>query len=179
MGIGQEVVDRCRQLATYTEEPGHITRTFLSEPMHCVHADLRAWMEEAGMNVHVDTAGNMRGYYGGATADAGKLIVGSHLDTVPHAGAFDGILGVVLGVALVKSLGGRRLGFGIEVVGFSEEEGVRFGFPFIGSRALAGSLDDGVLARRDAAGASVADANHAFGLNPAAIGDGPGDGARL
>ncbi len=130
MGIGHEVIERCRQLATYTEEPGFITRTFLSEPMHRVHADLRAWMEQAGMSVHVDTAGNLRGYYGGAQADAPTLIVGSHLDTVPHAGAFDGILGVVLGVALVKALDGRRLGFGIEVVGFSEEEGVRFGCAF-------------------------------------------------
>jgi allantoate deiminase len=71
----------------------------------------------------------------------------------------------------VKALGTRRLGFGIEVVGFSEEEGVRFGFPFIGSRALVGSLDDALLARRDAAGASVADAIRTFGLNPAAIGE--------
>jgi len=123
------------------------------------------------MSVHVDAAGNMRGHYGGARADAPKLIVGSHLDTVPHAGAFDGILGVVLGVALVKALDGRRLRFGIEVVGFSEEEGVRFGFPFIGSRALVGSLDDALLARRDAHGVSVADAIRAFALNPAAIGD--------
>jgi allantoate deiminase len=169
MEIGQEVIERCRHLATHTEEPGWITRTFLSEPMHCVHADLRAWMEQAGMSVRVDAAGNLRGHYCGATTDAPKLIVGSHLDTVPHAGAFDGILGVVLGVALVKALDGRRLRFGIEVVGFSEEEGVRFGVPFIGSRALIGSVDDVLLAKRDAAGASVADAIRTFGLNPAAI----------
>ena len=171
MGIGHEVIERCRQLATYTEEAGWITRTFLSEPMHCVHADLRAWMDQAGMSVRVDAAGNLRGFYGGTTPDAPRLIVGSHLDTVPHAGAFDGILGVVLGVALVKALGGRRLGFGIEVVGFSEEEGVRFGLPFIGSRALAGSLDDALLAKRDAEGRSVAEAICEFGLNPTAIGE--------
>jgi allantoate deiminase len=179
MGIGHEVVERCRQLAMHTEEPGFITRTFLSEPTHCVHADLRDWMEQAGMRVHVDAAGNLRGYYRGATVDGAKLIVGSHLDTVPHAGAFDGILGVVLGVALVKALGGRRLGFGIEVAGFSEEEGVRFGLPFIGSRALAGSLDNALLAQRDADGASVADAIRAFGLNPAAIGEATVTGATL
>lgn len=179
MGIGHEVVERCRQLAAYTEEPGWITRTFLSEPMRRVHADLRAWMEQAGMSVHIDAVGNLRGYYGSAAADAPRLIVGSHLDTVPHAGAFDGILGVVLGVALVKSLGGRRLGFGIEVVGFSEEEGVRFGFPFIGSRALAGSLDDALLSRRDASGVSVADAIRAFDLNPEAIGEACATGPTL
>ena len=179
MGIGREVIERCRQLAAHTEEPGCITRTFLSDPMHCVHADLRAWMEQAGMSVHVDAVGNLRGYYGGATADAPRWIVGSHLDTVPNAGAFDGILGVVLGVALVKSLSGRRLEFGIEVVGFSEEEGVRFGFPFIGSRALVGTLDDALLTKRDAGGTSVADAIRAFGLNPAAIGEARVTGATL
>lgn len=179
MGIGQEIVDRCRQLATHTEEPGWITRTFLSEPMHCVHADLRAWMEQAGMDVRVDAAGNMHGYYSAATSDAPRLIVGSHLDTVPHAGAFDGILGVVLGVALVKALGGRRLGFGIEVVGFSEEEGVRFGSPFIGSRALVGTLDDALLAKRDAGGASVVEAIRGFGLDPAAIGEARATGTPL
>ena len=179
MELGQEVIERCRQLAAYTEEPGHITRTFLSDPMHRVHADLRTWMEQAGMNVQVDAVGNLRGYYGGVTAAVPKLIVGSHLDTVPHAGAFDGILGVVLGVALVKALGGRRLGFGIEVVGFSEEEGVRFGFPFIGSRALVGSLDDSLLARRDLGGTSVADAIRAFGLDPTAVGEARVTGATL
>ncbi len=153
MEIGQEVVERCRHLAAHTEEPGWITRRFLSEPMHRVHADLRAWMEQAGMSVRCrrrrQSARTLRRL---RRADAPRLIVGSHLDTVPHAGAFDGILGVVLGVALVKALSGRRLGFGIEVVGFSEEEGVRFGLPFIGSRALAGSFDDALLARRDAEG---------------------------
>ncbi len=69
-----------------------------------------------------------------------RLFIGSHLDTVPRAGAFDGILGVVLGIMLVEMLDGRRLPFAIEVIGFSEEEGVRFGVPFIGSRALAGTV---------------------------------------
>jgi len=179
MGLGQEVVERCRQLAAHSEEPGFITRTFLSEPMHRVHADLRAWMEQAGMGVHVDAAGNLRGYYSAATADAPRLIVGSHLDTVPHAGAFDGILGVVLGVALVKALGGRRLGFGIEVVGFSEEEGVRFGLPFIGSRAFVGTLDEALLARCDPDGVSVGDAIRAFGLNPVAVGEARVTGSTL
>ena len=73
-----------------------------------------------------------------------------HVDTVPDAGAYDGVLGVVLAIALVSALGGRRLKFAIEVVAFSEEEGVRFGVPFIGSRALVGRLDDELLGRRDA-----------------------------
>ena len=118
------------------------------------------------MSVRVDAAGNLRGVYPATRADAPRLFIGSHLDTVPRAGAFDGVLGVVLGVALVELLDGRRLPFAIEVVGFSEEEGVRFGVPFIGSRALAGTLDAALLERRDAAGVSVREAIRAFGLDP-------------
>jgi allantoate deiminase len=151
------VIERCRELAECTEEAGFTTRTFLSPPMRDVHARLGAWMERAGMSVRVDAAGNLRGRYAAVEAGAPCLFIGSHLDTVPRAGAFDGILGVVLGVALVERLAGRRLSFSIEVIGFSEEEGVRFGIPFIGSRAFVG---DPVEDPR------VAEAIRAFGLDP-------------
>ena len=164
-----EAVRRCRLLAACSEEPGVTTRTFLSAPMRVVHAYITRWMEVAGMTVSVDAAGNIRGVYDARSADAPRLFIGSHLDSVPSAGAFDGVLGVMLGLALVESLDGRRLPFSIEVAGFSEEEGVRFGAPFIGSRALAGSLDEALLARLDAGGHSVADAIAAFGLDLSAI----------
>src|SRR5262249_54776628 len=96
---------------------------------------------------------------------ARRLYIGSHLDTVPHAGAFDGVLGVVLGVELIELLNGRRLPFHIEVVGFSEEEGVRFGVPFLGSLAMVGELGQQLLARRDANGFSVRDAIRSYGLD--------------
>jgi allantoate deiminase len=100
---------------------------------------------------------------------APRLLMGSHLDTVPNAGAFDGIVGVVLAVALVEALSPRKLPFAIEVVGFSEEEGVRFGRPFIGSRALMGNLDEDLLNTRDAEGISVRTAISDFGLDPAEL----------
>lgn len=165
----QDVISRCRLLAAMTEEPGFTTRTFLSPPMHAVHVQVREWMEQAGMDVSIDAAGNIRGVYAGNRTDAPRLYVGSHLDTVPHAGAFDGVLGVMLGIALVERLGNRRLPFAIEIVGFSEEEGVRFGLPFIGSRAFIGNIDDELLDRRDAAGMSVRDAIASFGLEPCRI----------
>lgn len=159
-----DVIARCRLLAEATEEPGYITRTFLSPPMHQVHDRLRGWMEQAGMRVFTDHAGNLRGVYPSHSAVAPRLFIGSHLDTVPRAGAFDGILGVVLGVALVERLERRRLPFAIEVIGFSEEEGVRFGVPFVGSRAFIGDVDNGLLA-------SIADAVKTFGLDPSRIGE--------
>jgi allantoate deiminase len=161
----EDVIAECRALALHTEEAGFTTRTFLSEPMRRVHADMGRWMCDSGMSVRVDDAGNIRGVLAAVRVDAPVLFMGSHLDTVPHAGAFDGILGVVLAVKLA-GLVGRVLPFAIEVIGFSEEEGVRFGFPFIGSRALIGDLDAEALRRRDSAGASVADAIRGFGLDP-------------
>jgi allantoate deiminase len=126
-------------------------------------------MEPLGAHVRLDAAGNFRGIYPAAQPNAPRLLIGSHLDTVPNAGAYDGILGVVLAIALLEMLQGRRLCFGIEVVGFSEEEGVRFGTPFIGSRALVGRLDNKLLEIRDAHGISVRKAIKEFGLNPEEI----------
>jgi allantoate deiminase len=165
----RDVIGVCRELAAFSEEPGATTRRFLSPPMRDVHARLGAWMENTGMTVTVDAAGNLRGLYPAESAAAPRLLIGSHLDTVPHAGAFDGILGVALGIALVDLLGGRRLPLAIEVVGFSEEEGVRFSVPFIGSRALAGTVDDDLLHRRDGEGVSVREALVDFGLDPARL----------
>ena len=121
------------------------------------------------MRVRIDAAGNLRALYPAIEPKAPRLLIGSHLDTVPNAGAYDGILGVVLAVALLEGLQRRRFPFGIEVVGFSEEEGVRFGTPFIGSRALVGRLDQELLNLQDAQSISVRKAIEEFGLNPAEI----------
>jgi allantoate deiminase len=164
---GESIIGRCREIAAWTDVPGEITRTFLSPSMRGVHALLRGWMEQAGMSVEVDAAGNLRGLYPGRAADAPRLIVGSHLDTIPNAGAFDGVLGVVLGIALVEELGRRPLPFAIEVVGFSEEEGVRFSKPFLGSMALTGTLDANTLKLRDVHGVSLSESIRSFGLDPA------------
>jgi allantoate deiminase len=149
---GREIIRRCRLLAQQTEEPGSITRTYLSPPMHEVHRLVRGWMEAADLETRVDAVGNLRGVYGGGP----RLMIASHLDTVPHAGAFDGILGVMMAIALVDG----RPPCAVEVAAFAGEEGVRFGVPFIGSRALVGSpvMDENVLA-----------AIREFGLDPARI----------
>jgi len=169
------VLARCRELAQCTEVEGETTRTFLAPSMHRVHALLGEWMRAAGMSVRVDAAGNLRGVLPAVTVapnvSAPRLLIGSHLDTVANAGAFDGVLGVVLGVALVEELAaaGKGMPFAIEIVGFSEEEGVRFAKPFLGSLALIGQLDAPTLARTDANGVTVADAIRVFGLDPAGL----------
>ncbi|HMJ62673.1 MAG TPA: hypothetical protein VK493_12965, partial [Bryobacteraceae bacterium] len=128
-----KVLACCREITQCSQTPGETTRTFLCEAMHDCHRILRSWMQGLGMDVRVDAAGNLRGIHAGSDPAAGRLLIGSHLDTVPNAGAYDGVLGVVLGIALVESLAGKRMPFAIEVAGLSEEEGVRFGIPFLGS----------------------------------------------
>jgi allantoate deiminase len=135
--------------------------------MHAVHALIRDWMEAAGMTVHVDAIGNLRGLWPGLAPKSPRLLIGSHLDTVPNGGAFDGVLGVVLGIAVVEELQGQHLPFAIEVIGFSEEEGVRFSKPFLGSLALVGKLDTETLALTDRNGISIRQAIEAYGLDPA------------
>jgi allantoate deiminase len=163
--LAEVVITRCRSLASFSEDAGGTRRTFLSPPMRDCHREVSSWMQALGMTVSLDAVGNLRGWYPGASSGAPRILMGSHLDTVPNAGAYDGILGVVLAVGLVESLDGMKLPFGIEVIGFSEEEGVRFGVPFIGSRALVGRVDEELLGRKDERGISVRKAIQDFGLN--------------
>lgn len=122
------------------------------------------------MKTTIDAVGNLRGVYPSSRHPAPRIVLGSHLDTVPDAGAFDGVLGVVMAVAIVEELS-DALPVSIEVVGFSEEEGVRFRKPFIGSLALVGGLDAATLALVDADGISLSEAIRNFGLEPARIPD--------
>jgi len=137
--------------------------------MRDCHREITHWLNRLGAEVTVDAAGNLRGLYAGERPSSMRLLIGSHLDTVPNAGAYDGVLGVVLAAAVIEALEGQRLPFGIEMIGFSEEEGVRFGTPFIGSRALVGRLDEELLNREDAAGISIRTAIEDFGLDPREI----------
>lgn len=158
------ILAHCDAIAGFTEDPPNLTRTFLSGAARSCNSYLIAWMDRLGMQTRTDAAGNVRGFYHGADPAAGTILIGSHTDTVPNAGRYDGVLGVVLALTLVQQLNSERLPIGIEVVAFSEEEGVRFGTPFIGSRALMGDLDPATLAITDASGISLAGAIRAFGL---------------
>ena len=165
----EKVIARCKRLASITETPGSTCRTFLSVAMRECYREVGEWLAAAGAQVTIDAAGNLRGFYPAAQTIGPRLLVGSHLDTVPDAGAYDGVLGVVLAVSLLETLDDRKLPFAIEVIGFSEEEGIRFETPFIGSRALAGKVDDELLNRTDTNGVSVRTAIQNFGLKPAEI----------
>ncbi len=167
----QRAIATCRRIAQMSEESGRITRRFLTPPVRDVHLLLRGLMESLGMTVRTDAAGNLRGLWTPPGAKARRLILGSHIDSVPNAGAFDGVLGVSLALELIGLAQELKLTLPIEVIAFSEEEGVRFGVPFIGSRTVAGRFDSALLTLKDANGATLTEAIRTFGLDPDQFGD--------
>ncbi|UEM23649.1 allantoate amidohydrolase [Skermanella mucosa] len=165
---GRALMDRLDRFAAISAEPDALTRLFLT-PEHRAAADrLMAWMTEAGMTARIDPAGNVVGRYEGTRPGLPALLIGSHIDTVRNAGKYDGNLGVLAGVAAVAELhrSGERLPFAVEVIGFGDEEGVRFPVTLTGSRALAGRFDPAALDAVDADGIGYPDALRAFGGDP-------------
>ncbi len=171
MTAAEKVIARCRELARNTDVTGETTRTFLSPAMRRANDLVASWMREAGLSVHMDAAGNLRGDRAFSHPNAKTLVIASHLDTVPNAGAFDGILGVLMGIAIAEHLRDTPLPFTLTIIGFSEEEGVRFGVPFIGSRALVGTVDEILLNRTDQDGISIREAIRAYGLDDSRLPD--------
>ena len=170
--LGNEIVGRINQLGAISETPEHLARIFLS-PEHRVAADLvLSWMRDAGMAAHLDAIGNVCSRYEGDRPGLPCLMLGSHYDTVRDAGKWDGPLGLITAISCVADLNrrGRRLPFAVEVVGFADEEGVRFASTLLGSRAVAGTFVESALNSRDHTGVSMRDALVTFGLDPEHIG---------
>jgi len=169
--LGNLVWDWAEQLATHSDpgfkEKGQLTVTYLTAAHLSCAAQLQAWMRECGFDeVGLDALGNVVGVYHGADPNAARLLTGSHYDTVRNGGKYDGRLGILVPMACVRELhrAGRRLPFGIEVVGFSEEEGQRYKATFLASGAMIGGFDPTWLEQRDADGVTMAQAMRDAGL---------------
>jgi allantoate deiminase len=192
----RRVMARCDELARVTAAPGQIERVYLSPEHARVNRLAAEWMREVGMTTRQDAAGNQIGRLAPATGsgavrplssveaptpvEAPTLMLGSHLDTVPDAGRFDGIVGVLMALEVVRLLrvpgpDGRGsvspLPFAIEVVAFSDEEGTRFGKALLGSSAVAGTWDDDWWQLTDADGTTLRQAYLEFGLDPGRVGE--------
>ena len=180
-GSAARLLERCDELAGCSEEPGRITRPYGSAALRAARERVAGWMEETGLAVRVDALGNLIGRYEADVPDAPALLLGSHLDSVRDAGRYDGPLGVLVGLACVERLAGagRRLRRAVEVVAFADEEGVRFLTTYLGSRAVAGTLDPAVLALVDADGVTLAEAIVEAGGDPVRISSARRDPASL
>jgi allantoate deiminase len=169
----ERIMQRCESLAQHSELPGGLTRVFLSPQARAASDKVLGWMREAGMQAGLDAIGNAAGRYEGERPGLPCLMLGSHLDTVRDAGKYDGMLGVITAIECVNELfsKSKRLPFAIEVVGFGDEEGVRFGTTLLGSRAVSGIFDMEALKAKDPQGNTMADALRSFGLDPQRIPD--------
>jgi len=165
---GRRLMGRLDALAAFTDEPGRLTRVFLSNAhRRAAHAFI-GWCAEAGLEARIDAAGNVVARHEGRRAGAPALMLGSHIDTVRDAGRYDGNYGALAALAVVESLRarGERLDHAIEIVAFGDEEGVRFRTTLTGSRALAGTYPNAALDQKDAGGVAMRDALKAFGGDP-------------
>lgn len=184
----RRVMMRCDELARVTATPGAIERVYLSPEHARVNRLAAEWMREIGMTTWQDAAGNQVGRLdpvaGSGSADAPAIMLGSHLDTVPDAGRFDGIVGVLMALEIVRLLRvpasdstsssprwRSPLPVAIEVIAFSDEEGTRFGKALLGSSAVAGQWDPSWWALVDADGTSLREAFLEFGLDPGRVGE--------
>jgi len=170
--LGERIVLLALKLAEFSETPDGLTCTYMTPAHRATAKQLSEWMTAAGLSVTIDAVGNVVGHYASADPTARTLIVGSHYDTVLNAGNYDGRLGILTGLVAVEELRrtGRKLPFHLDLIGFSEEEGVRFSSPYIGSSAIAGRFDRAVLMRRDAGGQTLADIIHKNGHDPDKLG---------
>jgi allantoate deiminase len=152
------IMQRINELASVTEDEGCITRNYGTPAFIEGRKKVETWMKEAGLSTFTDTIGNIRGRISSRLPNAKTLVIGSHIDTVVNAGRFDGPLGVLMGVEMVKEFSkSRDLPFNVEVIGFCDEEGCRFHTTYLGSKAVCGSLDTAVLGSKDNRGVSLKD----------------------
>ncbi|SDG64434.1 MULTISPECIES: allantoate amidohydrolase [unclassified Duganella] len=169
--FGPTIMQWSEELAAWSDDEAALTCAYMTSAHRQTAAQLLEWMQAAGMNAHIDAVGNVVGVYRSEAANARTLMTGSHYDTVRNGGKYDGRLGILLPIAIVRHLHARseKLPFHIEVVGFAEEEGVRFKSTFLGSTAITGRFDMSLLEQADADGVSMRDALLAAGHDIARI----------
>ncbi len=169
--MGATVMQWAEEIGALSEDEGALTCTYLTETHQRTAEQIAQWMREAGMHVHIDAVGNVVGRYLSTDPQARTLLTGSHYDTVRNGGKYDGREGILLPIAVVKHLHerGETLPFHFEVIGFSEEEGVRFKSTFLGSNAVTGHFDMNLLDLQDKDGISMREVITQAGHDVAAI----------
>ena len=168
LSVAQDIYDQCQTLADLSELAQGIQRSYLTAQHKAANEQVAQWMQQAGLTPHIDAAGSIVGQ--GQPKNSRTLLLGSHLDTIPNAGAYDGILGVLLSIQAAAQLDLAHLPFNLEVIGFAEEEGVRFGTTLMTSQARVGQWQSNWWDATDSEGINLAEAFKQFGLQTDQIG---------
>lgn len=166
--LGAEIMRRLERIAGCSEPGPGVTRLPFTEQHRRAEALLRGWMEAAGLAAHTDACGTLIGRRDGARTRR-ALLLGSHQDSIPQGGRYDGILGIVLPIVCLEYLKDAPLPFAVEVLAFADEEGVRFPTAMPGPRAIAGTFDAAALDLRDRHGVSMRRAMRDYGAQPDGI----------
>ncbi len=166
--LGKLIMEWSEVIGAWSDDEDGLTCAYMTDSHRKTAAQLLEWMRAAGMQAQVDAAGNVVGRYLSDRSDAKTLMTGSHYDTVCNGGKYDGREGILLPIAVVKHLHehGEKLPFHLEIIGFSEEEGVRYKSTFLGSNAIIGQFNLALLDKLDADGISMRDALLAAGHDP-------------
>lgn len=163
--IAQQVMTRCDELGKISQSNENLDRRYLTPEHQQANQLVGEWMSQAGMKTWQDEAGNLWGRLESKTPNAPRFLVGSHLDTVPNGGKYDGMLGVIAPISLINVINetSLELPFHLDLVGFGDEEGTRFRSTLLGSRALTGEWPAEWAKVKDADGISLKDALKVFG----------------
>lgn len=167
----ENIEKRIQEIALYSNEKDYLSRIFGTQAFGKCRDKINAWMNEAGLQTTIDNIGNVRGRLASENKDAKTFVIGSHFDTVVNAGKYDGILGILTGLAVIEKLIEQKIKipFNIELIAFSDGEGVRFNSPFLGSKVLAGNFTPAFLEMKDSEGNSLEEVLKQMGYDSAKL----------
>ncbi|TDO97301.1 allantoate amidohydrolase [Marinomonas balearica] len=166
-GLARQVMERCEELGNISQSDAYLDRRYLTAEHKKANQNVESWLKSAGMKTWQDEAGNLWGRYENRNPNAERFILGSHLDTVPNGGKYDGMLGVIAPLTLIEMYNqcGVEFPFHLDIVGFGDEEGTRFSSTLLGSRALTGQWQDEWANVEDDNGTNLRQALQDFGLD--------------
>jgi hydantoinase/carbamoylase family amidase len=163
--------ERIKELSTCSDDEQGITRVFGSKSFLECNNKIASWMRQAGLETHIDNIGNVRGKFKSKNSDAKTFVIGSHFDTVQNAGQYEGTLGILAGLDVIENIISENIAlpFHIELIAFSENEGMRFNYSFLGSEVVAGTFHNRLLEIKDDQGNTLSQVLKSLNYDPAKL----------
>ena len=167
-----QINERINELASFSDGEG-VTRVFGSESFLACSSKIEKWMQHAGLQTRVDNMGNIRGKWLSKNPGAKTLLIGSHFDTVINGGKYEGTLGILAGLNVIETLISENISlpFHVELIAFSEDEGIRFNYSYLGREVVAGTFQNKFLEIKDTEGNTLSQVLKSLNHDPGKIKD--------